>query len=114
MTLAYQLTLKKSAMKTFVKNYIGKGKKVDGLEIIKITLKAEDLMKFTHKYKDEDYINIEVAKLKSADKFGHEYTVYVNRLEEKPDEAPEKSREAAKVKKPRSKKATIPNEDLPF
>ncbi|MCX6251372.1 MAG: hypothetical protein NTX61_11545 [Bacteroidetes bacterium] len=69
-------------MKNFVKNYIGKGKKIEGLEIIKINFKIEDLVKFSHKYKDEDYISIEIAKLKSPDQFGHDYTAYVNRLEE--------------------------------
>jgi hypothetical protein len=39
-------------MKKFVKNYIGKAKKVEGLEIIKINLKIADLVKFPHKYSD--------------------------------------------------------------
>ena len=69
-------------MKKFVKNYIGKGKKVEGLEIIKVNLKISDIVKFAHKYNDEDYISLEVAKLQSSDNFGHDYTVYVNRLEE--------------------------------
>ena len=69
-------------MKKFVKNYIGKGKKVEGLEIIKINLKISDIVKFAHKYNDEDYISLEVAKLQNTDNFGHDYTVYVNRLEE--------------------------------
>ena len=45
-------------MKNFVKNYIGKGKKVEGLEIIKINLKISDILKFAHKYNDEDYISL--------------------------------------------------------
>ncbi len=32
-------------MKTFVKNYIRKGKQVAGLQIVKITCKLEDLQK---------------------------------------------------------------------
>ena len=75
-------------MKKFVKNYIGKGKKVEGLEIIKINLKISDILKFTHKYNDEDYISLEVAKLLNPDNFGHDYTVYVNRLEEEKDSEP--------------------------
>ena len=81
-------------MKKFVKNYIGKAKKVEGLEIIKINLKIADLVKFAHKYNDEDYISLEVAKLQNPDNFGHDYTVYVNRLEEEqvsePAPAPKK------------------------
>ena len=69
-------------MKKFVKNYIGKGRKVEGLEIIKINLKISDILKFAHKYNDEDYISLEVAKLQTPDNFGHDYTAHVNRLEE--------------------------------
>ena len=103
-------------MKNFVKNYIGKGKKVEGLEIIKINFKIEDLVKFSHKYKDEDYITIEIAKLKSPDKFGHEYTAYVNRLEESEVKEPVKPVETPKKKTTSSKKASkkVPSEDLPF
>ena len=103
-------------MKNFVKNYIGKGKKVEGLEIIKINFKIEDLVKFSHKYKDEDYITIEIAKLKSPDKFGHEYTAYVNRLEESEVKEPVKPVETPKKKRTTSKKASIevPSEDIPF
>ena len=103
-------------MKNFVKNYIGKGKKVEGLEIIKINFKIEDLVKFSHKYKDEDYITVEIAKLKSPDKFGHEYTAYVNRLEEsevnepvKPAETPQKKRNTSK----KVSKETL-SEEIPF
>lgn len=90
-------------MKKFVKNYIGKGKKVEGLEIIKINLKISDIVKFAHKYNDEDYISLEVAKLQNTDNFGHDYTVYVNRLEEEqvnePAPAPKKQTKKSKAAK---------------
>jgi len=89
-------------MKKFVKNYIAKARKVEGLEIIKVNLKIADLVKFAHKYKDEDYIALEIAKLQNPDKFGHDYTVYVNRLEEEQDEpaqAPKKPTKKAKTSK---------------
>lgn len=90
-------------MKKFVKNYIGKGKKVEGLEIIKINLKISDIVKFAHKYNDEDYISLEVAKLQNTDNFGHDYTVYVNRLEEEqvsePATAPKKQTKKSKAAK---------------
>jgi len=103
-------------MKNFVKNYIGKGKKVEGLEIIKITFKVEDLVKFSHKYKDEDYITIEIAKLKSPDQFGHDYTAYVNRLEESQVNEPVKPTETPKKKRNTLKKASkdLPAGDIPF
>jgi phage protein D len=104
-------------MKIFVKNYIGKGKKVEGLEIIKINLKIADLVKFAHKYNDEDYISLEVAKLQTPDNFGHDYTVYVNRLEEEqvkevkepaPGPAPKKQTKKSKASK---QEATV---EVPF
>ena len=114
--LAYKFHLKITAMKNFVKNYIGKGKKIEGLEIIKINLKIEDLAKFSHKYNDEDYITVEIAKLKSPDKFGHDYTVYVNRLEESQVNEPANEKETPKKKRNTSKKATkdLPSADIPF
>ena len=112
MTLAHKLTSKPKAMKTFVKNYIGKGKKVDGIDIIKMSFKLADLVKFAHQYKDEDYVTIEIARLKSTDQFGHDYTAYVNRLEEKEEpkqESPKKSRKSKKAE-------TVPasKDDIPF
>ena len=76
----------------------------------------EDLVKFSHKYKDEDYITIEIAKLKSPDKFGHDYTAYVNRLEETEVKEPVKPVETPKKKRNTSKKASkeVPSGDLPF
>jgi phage protein D len=98
-------------MKKFVKNYIGKAKKVEGLEIIKINLKIADLVKFAHKYNDEDYISLEVAKLQSPDNFGHDYTVYVNRLEEEqvtePTPVPKKQTK-------KSKAAKLETSEVPF
>jgi len=90
-------------MKKFVKNYIGKGRKVEGLEIIKINLKISDIVKFANKYNDEDYISLEVAKLQNTDNFGHDYTVYVNRLEEEqvtePSPTPKKQTKKSKAAK---------------
>ena len=94
-------------MKKFVKNYIGKAKKVEGLEIIKINLKIADLVKFAHKYNDEDYISLEVAKLQNPDNFGHDYTVYVNRLEE------EQVSEPAPALKKQTKKSKASKQEVP-
>ena len=98
-------------MKKFVKNYIGKAKKVEGLEIIKINLKIADLVKFAHKYNDEDYISLEVAKLQNPDNFGHDYTVYVNRLEEEQVSEPAP---APKKQSGKSKAAKQETSDVPF
>jgi len=101
-------------MKKFVKNYIGKGKKVESLEIIKINLKISDIVKFAHKYNDEDFISLEVAKLQTPDNFGRDYTVYVNRLEEEPVSEPAPDPASKKqTKKSKASKQEVPA-DLPF
>ena len=100
-------------MKRFQKNYIGKGREVSTksgqvLDIIKITLSVEEMMKFVHEYKEKEYITFEVATLRNEDQFGHTHTVYTTTLEETED-APqkEKTTEAPKPKRVRRTKAQI-------
>lgn len=50
--------------KTFVKNYIAKGKQVAGLSIAKVTCKLEDLQKFAYFFDGIEYVTFEVAKMK--------------------------------------------------
>ena len=73
-------------MKTFKKYYVGKGKQVKGLPIIKVTCTMDDLNALCYEYDGTLYITFEVAKMKSPDQFGREYTVYVNRKEDSQDE----------------------------
>lgn len=105
-------------MKTFEKHYIGKGKQVQGLQIAKVTCKLEDILKHTHEYKGEVYICFEVAKMLNTDKFGNDYTVYVNKLVETSDPQ-EKEKPATKTAmKPKNstrQKAKDKNkEEIPF
>lgn len=65
-------------MKTFVKNYIGKGKQVTGLQIVKATCKLEDLQKYAYEYDGIQYVTLEVAKMKTKDSFGRDHTVFVS------------------------------------
>ena len=69
-------------MTTFVKNYIGKGTQINGMDIVKITLKVQDIL--MHKYEKEwvEYVTFEVAKLKEADKYNRTHTCYVSTKEE--------------------------------
>ena len=69
-------------MKTFEKNYIAKGKKINGMQIVRISIKVEDILQHAHEYKGEHYLTFEVAKLQNPDSFGNDYTVYVNKLVE--------------------------------
>jgi len=104
-------------MKTFVKNYIGKGKQVAGLSIAKVTCKVEDLVKYAYEYDGVEYVTFEVAKMKTPDNFGRDYTVYVSQKEEV-EEPQSKRKDAAPSRKPANKSKKVPakgkKEDLPF
>ena len=104
-------------MKTFVKNYIGKGKQVAGLNIAKITCKLEDLQKFAYEYDGIEYVTFEVAKMKTPDTFGRDYTVYVSQKEEI-EEPQTKRKDKKSSPKPIKKHDKVPadevGEDLPF
>ena len=92
-------------MKTFEKNYIGKGTQVANLSIVKFSFKMSELAKLTHVFNGEDYITFEVAKLKNTDSFGHGYTAYVNKMVETPEPEASQVQETPKnTRKP--KKAT--------
>ena len=106
-------------MKTYKKIYIGKGKSVEGLQIIKISFNMTAVQELTHEYKGETYLSFEVAKMKQPDQFGNDFTVYVNKLEEAAVPATSSVNEPSqKVKKTRktrnSSAAPVPPEELPF
>jgi hypothetical protein len=86
-------------MKTYKKNYIGKGTQHETLDLVKVTLKVEELLKYQHEYEGEMYISFEVAKMQNVDKFGRTHTVYVNTREETPDENPKPKKRGRKPKK---------------
>jgi phage protein D len=101
-------------MKTFVKNYIGKGKQVAGLQIAKVTCKLEDLVKFAYEYDGTEYVTFEVAKMKNPDSYGRDYTVYVSQSEEVNEPAQKKASPKKAVKKSKKATADASNDDLPF
>lgn len=69
-------------MKTFKKNYIGKGTKVENLDIVKVNLKVEEILKHKHEFEGNEYISFEVAKMQQPDQFGRTHTAYVSTLQE--------------------------------
>ncbi len=65
-------------MKSFKKNYIGKGTTSEKFENgVKMPLKVEDLLKFQYTFKAEKYITFEVARMKKPDKYGRTHNAYV-------------------------------------
>ena len=103
-------------MKTFVKHYIGKGKSVNGLQIAKCTCRLDELTHFAYEFDGTYFVTFEVAKMKSVDNFGRDFTVYVNQKEETGDPKtekkgnPSKSKSARKLKRP----AEFAEQDIPF
>jgi phage protein D len=103
-------------MKKFIKNYIGKGKSVEGLNIAKVTCKLDELIKYAYEYDGVKYVTFEVAKMKEADNYGRDFTVYVSKKEEVTEEAPKgkkKSKKSKKQNEPELQPADK-DEDLPF
>ena len=74
-------------MKTFEKIYIGKGKQVGDLNIVKVTLKLEDLQALAFEFEGTKYVSFEVAQMINTDNFGRTHTCYYSKLVEKPTEA---------------------------
>src|SRR5665647_2905966 len=103
-------------MKTFVKNYIGKGKQVAGLSIAKVTCKLEDLQKFAYTFDGVEYVTFEVAKMKQPDSFGRDYTVYVSQAEEVEEKQKKEDKQPSRKSPKKSAKAKeqVPSDDLPF
>ncbi|MCF6333184.1 MAG: hypothetical protein L3J11_07860 [Draconibacterium sp.] len=69
-------------MKSHKKNYIGKGTQVENLDIVKITLKVEEILKYKYEFEGNGYITLEVARMQQPDKLGRSHTAYVSMREE--------------------------------
>ena len=109
-------------MKKYTKSYIGKGTAVAGMEIVKVTLKVEELLKLTHEFQGVEYLTFELAKMQSTDDYGRTHTAYVSVREnaEETEATPDKKAEkAAKKAAKKSSKKEEPvletaDDDLPF
>lgn len=86
-------------MKTFEKIYIGKGKQVGDLNIVKVTLKLEDLRALAFEFEGTLYVSFEVAQMINPDNFGRTHTVYHSKLVEKPADPDQKQKPARKTRK---------------
>jgi hypothetical protein len=96
-------------MKAYKKNYLGNGQEVvtkagTALDIVKVCLSVEEMMKFVHEYKDEQYVSFEVARMKTKNDYGDTHTVFHTTFEQVEEEAPTAK---FKIKKDRPSKAQI-------
>ena len=92
-------------MNKYSKSYIGKGTAVAGMDIVKITLKVEDLMKVTHEFNGVEYLTFELAKMQSKDDYGRTHTAYVSVREQAVEEETAADKKAGKAAEKAAKKA---------
>jgi hypothetical protein len=71
----------------FSKKYIGKGKQVENMEIVEVSLKMAELQNHSFEYEGETYVKFNVSKLKEADQYGKTHTVYVSVKEPESEES---------------------------
>ncbi len=75
-------------MAQFEKTYIGKGTKVQDLDIVRVSISKENLEQALNdhlvEYEGNEYLIFEVASLKEADQYGKTHTVYVSKKVENP------------------------------
>jgi hypothetical protein len=62
----------------FSKKYIGKGKQVENMDIVEVSLNMSELQNHTFEYEGETYAKFNVAKLKEPDQYGKTHTVYIS------------------------------------
>ena len=86
-------------MASFTKHYIGKGVEHETLDLVKVTLKMEEVLKFKHQFEGSEYLTFELARLQEADKFGRTHTYYVSTKEETPEAEPAQVSKNSKPKK---------------
>ena len=80
----------------FEKIYIGKGKKVENLEIVKVKLSIEELQKMINEAGTSKNIYFEIANMKQPDQYENTHTCYWSK---KVEEATEGTTEKSKKKK---------------
>ena len=90
-------------MKTFEKIYIGKGKKVGDMNIVKVTLKLDDLLALAYEYEGTQYVSFEIAQMINPDTFGRTHTVYHSKMVNQQ----ESEQKAVKPATKRGKKASV-------
>ncbi len=76
----------------YKKRYIGKGVQHETLDLVKVNLKVEEVLKFKHSFEGQDYLTFELARLQEVDKFGRTHTAYVSTKDETPEVEPDEKK----------------------
>ncbi|AEL24025.1 hypothetical protein [Cyclobacterium marinum] len=70
-------------MTQFQKKFIGKGSKVNNMDIVRVTISKETIEEILKsdlvKYQEKEYLIFEVAALKSKDNYGRSHTAYISK-----------------------------------
>ena len=99
-------------MKTFEKIYVGKGKKVANVDIVKVTCKLEDLQAIAYEMDGTQYVTFEIARMKEADNYGRTHTAFYNKMHETSDAETKPAKKATKPAARKAKQEIV--EPLPF
>lgn len=95
---------------TYEKHYIGKGKQVENLDIIRMVIPVENIQGAIFEKEGQKYLAFEVAKLQNPDKYGRTHTCYFStKKQEEPKPAEKKAKNGKKA--PKHEPA---EDDLPF
>ena len=86
-------------MTTYSKNYIGKGKKVNNLDIVTVTINMEEAEAHIFEFEGKKYLRFELAALKQADNYGKTHTAYISQREVAEEKKPEAKKRGPKAKK---------------
>ena len=73
---------------SYTKAYIGKGKKVNNLDIVRVTINMEEAEAHIFEYEGKRYLRFELAGLKQPDQYGKTHTAYISEREEVKAEEP--------------------------
>jgi hypothetical protein len=87
---------------SYTKAYIGKGKKVNNLDIVRVTINMDEAEAHIFEYEGKRYLRFELAGLKQPDQYGKTHTAYISEREqevkaEEPKATPKKRTRKAKA-----------------
>jgi len=100
-------------MKTYKKNYIGKGTENANITgLVRMTIPVAEVGKYKHEFEGVEYFTFEMAPLRESDRFGRTHTAWVSTPEEEAEPVAEE-KPAPKARAKRKSKKETADEDLP-
>jgi hypothetical protein len=101
-------------MKTYKKNYIGKGTENANITgLVRMTIPVAEVEKYKHEFEGVEYFTFEMSPLREPDQFGKTHTAWVTTREEEAEPVAEE-KPAPKAKGKRKAKKETADKPLPF